>query len=879
MSGKSRKSVQTTSTVEAIRMASASVFGSTTGLGYPVGSAIGTGSMLEQNSQTVSMNIAPLIFTIRDTLLSSEGLELLAIEWNLERTPGPGVLPEQLVVAGGTEGGVGSHVCVLTWEKGVVDPFKIDSYVKNLSKKIGDIETAVLNNEMNYEVEGLAVMQRFADRLNSVLFVDMIDRHFQGSWDSFQMKTDHVDVSVVAKMDVLDDFTLLPPTMKISNRRSLDFMLPTSGDSVEHFKHRVLTPSAIDVLTKTVPETGRDILAELNVYAYAMEEADIAEGVILVLKEYLQRESLSLSELDSFKVKIEEFVNYLDETVDALDSLVEKHLSSGKSLDVDGHKAALLADIENNSDRFTGIKKTLAHEIVRRFMQSIERDVVGSEEIRAWQLKGTLSYSVAYAKKVTQYFSSELNQYLVVSSAREAFFSALREFRQEILIEGMDSTDVMLFEKFFAEVQSKLNAAFSKKSFEGSEYDDFKQLMHVITRDMIETFKHIDVWNLINFADVADIARSEIQKKYSDSQQDGPLSADGQAVMEILNDFQSTVSEVIPNVADTILSKQFMRKMINRMNSEDTTLGYELANAVASAGEKSEEWQKEARSWVEGFQDSVDSSGSNSELLLGLLQFVHEVLGQVVSASSMADRVKTEADAKEVIYKAEFSVWEAECKEIENENEGIRQRNQNRESLIAAATSQFETEQTNYERALREYQDKIEQRKAAIAAATPDETGYIPEAPPAPLEPERPSPLDPRIEAIKRDHPVEQEKIFPPEPKPEPTIRYYVELRDLLYAKLSDMKERESSMEETFARRILRLQAEGMGATDAIILNIGDDFLEYLMESRIRGLGRLLPRISRVYLRDPKNSDLLYLVTYEYYADSLTVSIGSTFLR
>ncbi|MCK4567757.1 MAG: hypothetical protein KAU48_10655, partial [Candidatus Thorarchaeota archaeon] len=430
-----------------------------------------------------------------------------------------------------------------------------------------------------------------------------------------------------------------------------------------------------------------------------------------------------------------EFVNYLDETVDALDFLVEKHISSGKSLDVDGHKAALLADIENNSDRFTGIKKTLAHEILRRFIQSIERDVVGSEEIREWQLKSTLSYSVAYAKKVTQYFSSELNQYLVVSSAREAFFSALREFRQETIIEGMESTDVMLFEKFYAEVQSKLNAAFSKKSFEGAEYDDFKQLMDVITREMIETFKHIDVWNLINFADVADIARSEIQKKYSVPQPDGALTADGQAVMEILNDFQSTVSEVIPNVADTILSKQFMRKMIDSMNSEGTTLGYELANAVASAGEKSEEWQKEARSWVEGFQDSVESSKSNSETFLDLLQFVHEVLGQVVSASSMADRVKTEADAKEAVYKAEFTVWEAECKEIESENEGIRQRNQNRENLIAAATSQFETEQAKYERELREYQDKIEQRKAAMAAATPDETGYIPEAPPAPLEP------------------------------------------------------------------------------------------------------------------------------------------------
>ena len=183
------------------------------------------------------------------------------------------------------------------------------------------------------------------------------------------------------------------------------------------------------------------------------------------------------------------------------------------------------------------------------------------------------------------------------------------------------------------------------------------------------------------------------------------------------------------------------------------------------------------------------------------------------------------------------------------------------------------------EQELREYQDKIEKRKAAMAAAIPDETGYVPEAPPAPLEPERPSSLGPRIEAIKNDHPIEQEKTSPPEPEPEPSIRYYIELRDLLNSKLSEMKEKETSMEETFARRILRLQAEGMGAVDTINLNIGDDFLEYLMESRIRGLGRLLPRISRVFLRDPKNSDLLYLVTYEYYADSLTVSIGSTFLR
>ena len=879
MSGKSRKEVQTTSTVEAIRMASASVLGSTTGLGYPIGSAIGTGSMLEQNSHTVSMNIAPLIFTIRDTMMSSEGLELLAIEWDLERTPGPGVLPEQLVVAGGSEGGVGSHVCVLSWERGVVDPFKIDSYVKNLSKKIGDIETAIINNEMNYELEGLAVMQKFADRLNSVLFVDMIDRRFQGSWDSFQIKTDHVDVDVVAKMDVYDDFTLLPPSMKISNRRSLDFKVPSSAASVEHFKHRVLTPSAIEVLTKVIPETGSDILNELNVYAYAIEEADVAAGIIKILKEFLQRDSISLSELSALKGKIEDFVNYLEETVEALDFLVEQHLSSGKNFDVDGHKTSLLADIESNVDRFSGIKKTLADEIVNRFIQSLEREAIGSEEIRAWQLKGTLSYAVAYAKKVTQYFSKELDQYLVVSAAREAFFSALREFRQETITEGIDATDSMLFEKFYAEVQSQLNAAFSKKSYAGTEYSDFTQLMDIITREMIETFKRIDVWNLIGFSDVAEIARSEIQKKYSVPQPDGPLNENGKAIMDILDNFQSTVVDVIPNVADTILSKQFIRKMIEQADSEGTTLVSELANAVESAGEKSEVWLKEARSWVEGFKESTDSTKSNPEILLELLEFVHEVLGQAVSATSMSDRVKSEADAKESIYKAELAEWEGECKEIESENEGIRQRNQTRVNLLTETTTQFTNEQAEYERALREYQGKIQEREAAIAAAIPDETGYVQQPPPAPLEPERPTPLETRLDTIKRDHPEEQEKTFPSEPQPEPTLHYYVELRDLIYDKLSEMKERETGMEETFARRILRLQSEGIGAVDTINLNIGDDFLEYLMESRIRGLGRLLPRISRVYLRDPKNSELLYLVTYEYYADSLTMSIGSTFLR
>ena len=880
MSEKTRTDVQVPSTVEAIRMASASVLGSTTGLGQPVGSAIGAGSMLEQHSNTVSMNIAPLIFHIRDTIQSSEDLELLAIEWNLERTPGQGVLPEQLIIAGGAEGGVGSHVCLLSWEKGVVDPFKIDSYVKTLSKKIGDIERVVINNDLNFELEGLSVIQKFADRLNSVLFVDMINRQFQGSWDSVQVKKENVDIDAVAQMSFYDDFTILPPRMKIAQRLVFDFKLPTaSGDLVEHFKHRVLTPSALELLTRTIPETGCAILNELNTYAYALEEADIAEGVIGVLTDFLQRDTVTLTDFTSLKSRIDEFVQKFSQTIDALEYLVESHISSGKNLTLAGHRKALQEAVENNPERYEGIKHQLATELIEKFLQSVERESLGTDEIKAWQLKSTLNYAVAYAKRVAQYFSKELNQYLVVSAAREAFFTALRDFRNETITDDMDSTDELLFEKFYAEIQSQLNATFSKRSYKGVQYSDYTELMDSITREMIDSFKRIDVWNLIGFSDIVEIARTEIKKKYSSSQTDESLNAEGQSILDILNQFDSTVSDVIPDVADTILSKPLVRKMIDQIKTENRSLEDVLTAAVEGVSEKSDEWKKEALSWVHGFKESVETSKPIAESLLSLLQFIHEILGQATTASSIADRVTQEADRREAIYKEQLAYWEAQCKEIEAENEQIRQHNRNRENLIADATHSFENEMKIYEQSIRDYQYKLEQHQRKVEEAKASETGYTGDIPPPPLQPERPVPLESRIETIKRNHPLEQEKELPPEPQPEPTLRYYVELRDLIYDKLTAMKEHESSMEDTFARRVLRLQAEGLSAIDSVSIDIGHAFLDYLMDSRIRILGRLLPRISRVYLRNPKESELLYLVTYENDNDRMTVSIGSTFLR
>ncbi|MFW9981964.1 MAG: hypothetical protein ACFFE3_08620 [Candidatus Thorarchaeota archaeon] len=870
------RDVQTPSTVEAIRMASASVLGTSTGLGYPIGSAIGTGSMLEQHSETVAMNIAPLIFSVRDTLMSSEGLELLSVEWDLDRTPSPEVLPEQLVVAGGREGGVGSHVCVLSWEKGVVDPFKIDKYMKILSKKIADVESAVINNELNYELEGLAVLGDFADRLNSVLFVDMIDRRFQGSWDSLQVKPEHIDIDLVAKMKVADDFTLLPPGMKIIDRKSLDFSLPSYPDDklVEHFKHRVLTPSAIETLTKVIPETGQDILKELNYYAYAVEEAEVVEGIITTLTEFLELSEISLSDIDSLKPRIDEFVKLLEETVNSLEHIVEQHLSSGKSLTIEDHKSSLIGNVAT-SDEFSGIKKKLSLELSERFLNSVTREFSESGEVRAWQLKSTLRHSIAYATRVTQYFSNELNQYLVINAARKAFSTALREFRQEALNEYLDPTDLTLFEKFYAEVEAQLNAAFSKELFEGARYQDFRQLMDVITRKMIDAFKEIDVWDLISFSDVAEIARRAITQNYAVPQGEGPLTDHGATLMSLLDEFETLGSDIIPDVADTILSKPLVRRIIDTMLKEQTNLIDELSVSVEGAAERPDEWKKEALEWVESFRRAIDETMTQPQALLTLLNSVHEIVGETVTPGSMANRAKFEADIREEKYQKLVQEWQTQLQLIKQENESIRENNAKRESLIAEKTQQYEAAMRAYETALQDYNSKLEEYRAATSAED-----YLPGSiPPPPEEPSKPLPIDSHIHDIRNQYPVKEEKPEPPKPEPDPALKFYLELRDLLQNKLDHLKEREKGMEETFARRVLKLQAEGIGSASMIGINIGEEFIEHLMSSTVRSLGHLLPRISRVYLRDTKEEGLLYLVTYERHGNDMTVSVGSTFLR
>jgi hypothetical protein len=132
---------------------------------------------------------------------------------------------------------------------------------------------------------------------------------------------------------------------------------------------------------------------------------------------------------------------------------------------------------------------------------------------------------------------------------------------------------------------------------------------------------------------------------------------------------------------------------------------------------------------------------------------------------------------------------------------------------------------------------------------------------------------------INNQYPEMEEKPMPLEPEPPDDLAYYVGLRDLLNERLRLMDVSKEQMEEIFTERLQRMKSEGTSASEGISVSLEDEFLEYLKNSVIRGLGKLLPRATRAYLRNPQIPDLLYLVTYEHKGNELLIKISDNHLR
>ena len=93
------------------------------------------------------------------------------------------------------------------------------------------------------------------------------------------------------------------------------------------------------------------------------------------------------------------------------------------------------------------------------------------------------------------------------------------------------------------------------------------------------------------------------------------------------------------------------------------------------------------------------------------------------------------------------------------------------------------------------------------------------------------------------------------------------------------MDENQESMENTFSEHLEHLKSGKFSSEETLEISIGDEFQEFLLTNVMRSLGRVFPKVTRAFLRDPDVSDLLYLGTYDYQDDEIRVTVGDNFLR
>jgi hypothetical protein len=439
----------------------------------------------------------------------------------------------------------------------------------------------------------------------------------------------------------------------------------------------------------------------------------------------------------------------------------------------------------------------------------------------------------------------------------------LQTFRAESEADGMGPTDLSLFQKFYAELYSLLTAIIDRKSFEESGASRIEALVESITQDISDEFKKIDLWDLIDFTDLAEIARIEIENYESDT------NVTKETLAALLERFDTFVSETLPDVGDTLLSRNVFVKAINAFESENQDLPTFLKTLISLETEKPDEWMNEANFWAEELSGRIEEGMPFSNQLHTFLELAYDRLGEGATPESVLERIRTATTRFEQEYKNQVVEWEKTCQQIDQDNIPIKENNAKRSELIAEALREYEKDTTSYEEALTAYNQLMTEYESQVSPTTMQK----------PVEPIPPESLESRKMKIDADYPEKTEILHPPKPEQSEETLSYIALRDILDNRFTNMIRSQLQMEQVFTLKLRALKAEGARIAEDIAIGISTEFLEYLMNASLRKLGRLLPRAKRAYLRDPDDPRLVYLVTFEFLEEDLLVSVGNNLLR
>ncbi len=600
------------STAEALKKAVVSVFGYSSNLTGSFGSLVGPETVSLPKAKMLASNIGYLIHKLNNLISETSGVELRAVEFELSRMVWGGTLPEVLALTVGLWEEHSNFLVLLEQEKGLVDVIRSIELADELNRKLTDIEKACYLSGLNMKSEGANVLEKFVDRFTRRVHGEVTQKKYREKYGRDFIRHLGIDIDTVVTGSFEVDYSLRPAGFKATVENVSIQDIPGSEEVLlEHFQHIIFTKTAIQTLISDIGALGREILSLINDYTIEVVEKSVVEALYNAFIDKLENTAPQQPQW-----LLEEGKKFLIECSGILGKFEERgnmFIQSGIKSKLDGHLESFEKMLREDSafPLMNSLGKSFQEYLISEYGEE-------TREFWAWEFKGDLSYFMAHSKRALEVFNQALSSFLAIKCEKELAEQTFQEFLENLKKDEMQKE---LIKKFLEAFKSLLeNEIEGKYTLFGSTKWTLDDLRKSIKNDIIDaSMRFSERDSITSPSQILEIAINNIIQRV------GP---DEQAFLKNTKDYIiNRMTEVVPGLADYILSYDVLPKFIKKRPdklSSDVFLDA-FSSHIEQEFEDYPQWRDLAREWISSFKEEIrDKEITPFKLIKSFVNFVGE---------------------------------------------------------------------------------------------------------------------------------------------------------------------------------------------------------------------------------------------------------------
>ncbi|MEM1722719.1 MAG: hypothetical protein QXK43_03040 [Candidatus Jordarchaeales archaeon] len=592
------------STVEAIRLADFSVLGCSIDKDA-FGFSVGPLGLSGRDARMLASKVAEAIHMLNSLLLEESGVKLKYAEFELTSRE-RGNFPEAMVLVTGGEEEASNFMMLLEHEKGLVDVFKLMDVADEILNKLSDVKLACKASGLS-ENDEKNVIQKFVERFARKMYAEVSQRKYREKYARDLLTHLNITSGLTVEGRLETDYSAKEPRYNLLvEKTSLE---PVAGN-LEYLESFIFTKTALEVLANDVALIGAKILSLIN--DYTLDEVE--DGVVTRLADaFWSRVKLGSQSLEEL---LEEVKSFMDEARNALDSVkkgIDSILYAGERKQIEKHLESI-----NETGLASCFKEVLVAFLSRK---------ASSEDVWGWQLKEELTYFLDHAERGLKNFERATSAFIFASAEKRAVKDILSDYirqivdpvRKTILNVYLEKTGKML-ENFIEERSLTVPLKWDVNTLKSRIKDDLS--LHLELRFRLPLVELLNIAFSSTLLEVGSETREAIEETY--------------------REIKEYVSEVVPGLADYLLSHNVLKVFLeqNRDVNSPELFSQRYFDFISSDVKEYPKWEKMAKIWLESFPSSVKGAVDVCKLAAEFVKFINKLRDEGTSTEKARELIE-----------------------------------------------------------------------------------------------------------------------------------------------------------------------------------------------------------------------------------------------